>query len=186
MTFVFAGENAHYDTSTAKWTPLRAGDFQIIRSGSGLSHAERIAKGTRAFQIWFDPDMDRSVREPPAYHDHTSRDVPTILADGVAMTEYVGGASKVRPATEGLAIRKLSFAKMGHHALTLADGKRYAIYVLAGSARLDGRAASANDLMNAAGGTLDVAHDPGCELFLIELPIAPSYVPLVEPMRSAS
>lgn len=55
MTFVLDGENSHFDTAGTTWVPLHRGDVQIIRAGSGISHNERVAKGTRAFQIWFDP-----------------------------------------------------------------------------------------------------------------------------------
>ncbi len=102
----------------------------------------------------------------------------------MTVTDYVGGRSAVRPATEGLSIRKLAFATPGEHALALPDGKRLTVYVLAGTARLDGRPVSADDLMDASGGTLRVAHDAGCELFVIELPIVPSYAPVVRPTSS--
>jgi redox-sensitive bicupin YhaK (pirin superfamily) len=178
MTFVLAGENAHYDTATAKWTPLVKGDFQVIRSGSGLSHAERIAEGTRAFQIWFDPDLKQSLREPPGYEDHSPRDVPSVAKGDVTTTEYVGGRSGVRAATEGLSIRKIAFASAGAYTLRLAAGQRYSVYVLAGSCRLGGKAAATDDMMNAAGGDLRIEHEAGCELFVIELPLAPSYAPV--------
>jgi redox-sensitive bicupin YhaK (pirin superfamily) len=51
MTFLFEGTIEHYDTATKVWTPLNAGDFQIIQSNSGIQHQEKITKGSRAFQV---------------------------------------------------------------------------------------------------------------------------------------
>lgn len=65
MTFLFEGSLEHYDTATRVWTPLHAGDFQIIQSNSGIRHQERIKKGSRAFQIWFDPDFIKALNLPP-------------------------------------------------------------------------------------------------------------------------
>jgi redox-sensitive bicupin YhaK (pirin superfamily) len=182
MTFVLEGENAHYDTTTRTWTSLRKGDFQVIRSGSGVSHAERIAKGTRAFQIWFDPDMERAVREAPAYQDLTPRDVSTVVERDVSTTEYVGGRSKVRSLTAGLTVQKVAFSQAGRYTLPLGDGKRSMVYVLAGRARLDSLPASQDDVVIASEGVLHVEHEPGCELFVVEVPSSPDYVPLVGPL----
>jgi len=50
MTFIFEGTVEHYDTLTKVWTPLKAGDFQIIQSNSGIRHQEKLSKDSRAFQ----------------------------------------------------------------------------------------------------------------------------------------
>jgi redox-sensitive bicupin YhaK (pirin superfamily) len=179
MTFVLAGENAHYDTETRRWTPLRAGDFQVIQSGSGISHGERVAAGTRAFQIWFDPDLRRAVTLPPAYADYPSGSQPSVVEGPVTVTKLVGGGG-VRPATEGLAVRKLLFTTSGEVTLPLAAGQRYALYVTDGKASLDGALLDRDDMMNASGGSLRVEADAGAGLFVIETPLRPSYTPLVD------
>jgi redox-sensitive bicupin YhaK (pirin superfamily) len=181
MTFVLDGENAHYDTETRRWIPLRKGDFQVIRSGAGLAHAERIAKGTRAFQMWFDPDVSRAIAQAPEYEDHLAADIATVAEDGVTITEYVGGQRGFRPATPGLLIQKLAFTKREERDLPLEAGKRYSIYVVAGRARLDGALLETDDVMNAADGVLRVAPEPGCELFVVALPASPAYTPMVQP-----
>ena len=43
--------------------PLSKGDVQIIRSGNGISHAEEIDKNSEIFQIWFDPDLKKSLKK---------------------------------------------------------------------------------------------------------------------------
>lgn len=69
MTFILEGNVSHYDTATKIWTPLETGDFQVIQSNSGIQHQERITKGTRNFQIWFDPNFYEAVKKAPSYTD---------------------------------------------------------------------------------------------------------------------
>ena len=78
MTFILEGNVTHYDTVTRIWTPLLTGDFQVIQSNSGIQHQERIAKGTRSFQIWFDPNFYKSVKQAPTYVDYHSKDFQEI------------------------------------------------------------------------------------------------------------
>ena len=52
----------HYDSNNRQWLPLKAGDVQIIRSGSGITHAEKLNPGgpitmeapvrARRFDLW--------------------------------------------------------------------------------------------------------------------------------------
>src|SRR5215831_8065385 len=72
MSFVLEGEIEHYDTKNQKWIPLKAGDVQIIRAGSGISHAERMHKNGRMFQIWLDPDLTKTFRVPATYDDYSA------------------------------------------------------------------------------------------------------------------
>ncbi len=70
MTFVLGGTVEHYDTATKVYTPLNAGDVQAIQAGSGVSHSERITKGSELFQIWFDPDFSKSLSKNATYKDY--------------------------------------------------------------------------------------------------------------------
>lgn len=44
LSFVLKGEIEHYDTKNKTWLKLKAGDVQIIRSGNGISHAEKLLR----------------------------------------------------------------------------------------------------------------------------------------------
>jgi len=70
MTFVLNGELEHYDSKQQGWNSLKAGDVQIIRAGSGISHAEKMHPGTSFFQIWFDPGLKTTLSQPATYNDY--------------------------------------------------------------------------------------------------------------------
>ena len=77
-SFVLKGKINHFDTKQNKWIPLSEGDVQIIRSGNGISHAEEIDDKSEIFQIWFDPDLSKSLQKEASYDDYSSDDFKVI------------------------------------------------------------------------------------------------------------
>ena len=73
-SFVIKGGIKHYDSKQQKWIPLIKGDVQIIRAGSGISHAEEILDKSEIFQIWFDPDISKTLLDDATYDDYKSND----------------------------------------------------------------------------------------------------------------
>ena len=55
---------------------MKRGDAQIIRSGNGISHAEEIMDNSEMFQIWFDPDISKTISKPSTYNDYKSESFP--------------------------------------------------------------------------------------------------------------
>ena len=74
MTFVLEGKIKHYDTLIDNWIELKKGDIQLIQSGSGISHSEFMQKESSIFQIWFDPDLSKTLYQNPKYQDYSSSD----------------------------------------------------------------------------------------------------------------
>ena len=71
-SFVLKGEIEHYDTLLDKWITLEEGDVQVIKAGKGISHSEKLKKGSEIFQIWFDPNLNESLYEEAHYSDFKS------------------------------------------------------------------------------------------------------------------
>ena len=176
MTFVLAGENTHYDTETQTWTPLKAGDFQVIQAGTGLQHAEKIKAGTRSFQIWFDPNFRTALQKQPAYADYHANQLVAVNEDGIQTTYYIGGNSPAQASTEGLTIRKLSIPAHTTHTISLDPAVNHAFYVLRGSSTLAGVALGENDMLRVSEeSSMTVATETDTDLFVIENPIQLSY-----------
>ena len=132
MTFVFKGSVEHYDIASKVYTPLNAGDVQGIQAGSGVSHSERITKGTELFQIWFDPDFAKTMIQQATYKDYPAASFIVQTRDGVKELNYVGEDSTINTITEGLGVKKLSFS-----ATTLTEkldnNATYSFYLLEGT-----------------------------------------------------
>ena len=71
-SFVLKGEIEHYDTLLDRWITLKEGDVQVIKAGKGISHSEKLKKGSEIFQIWFDPNLNESLYEEAKYSDYKS------------------------------------------------------------------------------------------------------------------
>lgn len=136
VTFIFKGSVEHFDTVTKVWTPLSAGAVQVIKSGSGVKHSERITKGTRLFQIWFDPDFSKSLLEDARYKDYQDTVFKSENLNGVETLNYVGNEAPIDFQTPGIEIKKFSFTA-GEHKLELEENSTYSFYLLEGELNIN-------------------------------------------------
>jgi quercetin 2,3-dioxygenase len=177
MTFILEGNVTHYDTVTRIWTPLLTGDFQVIQSNSGIQHQERIAKGTRSFQIWFDPNFYKSVKQAPTYVDYHSKDFQEKIENGIKTVTYIGKESKAITLTPGLTIKKLIFDKQTRTSLQLNNNSSYTFYVLKGQGLLFKHQIEVNDAIRVLNENI-IDIDFEGELFIIETPTNLDYIPV--------
>ena len=174
MTFILDGKVSHFDTASKVWTPLETGDFQVIQSNKGIQHQERIAKGTRSFQIWFDPNFYESIKLNPNYTDYHSNDFTTVTENGIKTISYVGERSKAFAMTPHLTIKKLVFDKQTKVSLLLDVNSSYTFYVLKGSGLATNQIIEKDDAIR----IFDTAHldlDFEGELFYIQTTKVPDY-----------
>ena len=135
-SFVIKGGIKHYDSKQQKWIPLIKGDVQIIRAGSGISHAEEILDKSEIFQIWFDPDISKTLNKPASYDDYKQKDFPVILADKMKTTIIKGDKSLFEMDSEGVEIKEYDFDK-GVFNLELDDKSIYSFFLINGSISIE-------------------------------------------------
>ena len=177
MTFLFEGTIEHYDTATKVWTPLNAGDFQIIQSNSGIQHQEKISKGARAFQIWFDPKFQEAVKLTPSYIDYHSKDFLPKIENGIKTLTYIGNGSSAKALTPNLTIKKLTFEKRTKSEIALNEKMSYTFYVLSGSGLVDNQTIENDDAIRISN-TNKLQVDFQGELFYIETLTTLDYRPI--------
>jgi redox-sensitive bicupin YhaK (pirin superfamily) len=93
LSYVVRGTIEHYDTLLKKWIPLTEGSVQIIRSGSGISHSEKINPESSLFQIWFDPDLRKAMGKKATYGDFPPESFPLKETNGVSRLVLIGEGS---------------------------------------------------------------------------------------------
>ena len=158
VTVVFDGEVDHEDTA-GNGGRIQPGDVQWMTAGSGLLHkemhsAEFSRRGGRfeVLQLWVNLPA-RSKMTAPRYQELGAKAIPSAPVDGdggvvrVIAGEF-GGARG--PAHTFTPVRLLDVRlRAGRSlALDLTDGYTAALYVLAGSVRLNGKeAAGASELI---------------------------------------
>ena len=105
-SFVLKGKINHYDTQQNKWIPLEQGDVQVIRSGSGRSHSEEICDSSEIFQIWFDPDLSKTLTKEASYSDYKSTEFPVSSTKNKFIKNIIGHDSPVQIDSERVSVNE--------------------------------------------------------------------------------
>ena len=175
MTFVFKGSVEHFDTASNIYTPLNAGDMQVIQANSGVQHSERITKGTELFQIWFDPDCSKSFKKEPSCKDYSKDSFKSEEIDGIKRVFYLKQKEPIEYITKDIDIEKLSF-DVGKYIETLDKHYMYSYYLLDGKVKLNDEVVQKDGfivLYNLESVNIAVYKD--AELFVIKTPLNIEY-----------
>ena len=174
-SFVLAGEIRHYDTKLREWRPLHAGDVQIIRAGNGISHSEFMAKDAEIFQIWFDPDLTKTLEKPASYDDYRGADFPVKADAGATITTLAGPGSPFRMDTPGVEVMRLELGS-NPHIFTADPAKIYSVYVLNGEVTFNGQPAKQFDFaLLTEQMEIEMRTADRAKVFLIASPADPGY-----------
>lgn len=144
MSFVTEGSIEHYDTAHKEWRKLETGAAQIIRAGNGISHSERINAKGHLFQIWFDPNLDKTIQQAASYNDYPHEVFPMVEENGIKTKIYRGEGSPLQMESEGIEIFE-KWMPAGEHRLSLARDKVYSIYLVKGQVSIGGEQLEEND-----------------------------------------
>ncbi len=183
-SFVLKGKIRHFDTKLNEWRPLESGDVQIIRAGNGISHSEAMNKDAEIFQIWFDPDLTKTMSQPASYDDYRAVDFPVESMEGKKITRLAGVGSPFKMDTPGIEIERIDLNN-AHHSIPASPTKTYSIYVLEGEAILNGTPAQTSDFALVTDEqVLEIQADTSASLFLISSPKHPGYRTYAELMKA--
>jgi redox-sensitive bicupin YhaK (pirin superfamily) len=175
MSFILKGSIEHYDSKNRKWMPLKAGDAQIIRAGSGISHAEKINANSAIFQIWLDPDITKTIKMPAEYDDYSSDKFPETSVNGLKIKTYADDNAPMKMETPGIRIMEISFSH-GAHRINTTQGKIISAYLVEGKINISGSEINANDFFTARDEVEIVfKSDSEGKLFVIESPAKVDY-----------
>ena len=180
MTFIFEGSLSHYDTVSQKYTPLYAGGVQVTQAGSGVQHSEKMTKGTKLFQIWFDPDFSQTLKKPATYHDYEAKDFSVEVADGIERLAYLKPKGPIYSETPLLSIEKLTL-NAGTFTENLDADFTYSYYVLAGDLTLNDVTLKKDDFLRfSKEGLVRYIAEEGAEVFMIKSPTSVGYKRFIE------
>ena len=95
MSYALKGEIGHYDTLGNR-SRVKAGGAQVMQTGSGVSHEEEtVSDHNEFFQIWFQPDMRKTIHQAPTYHEFRHEDFPTEVCEGVTHKHIIGNGAPI-------------------------------------------------------------------------------------------
>jgi len=137
-SFVLKGNINHFDTKQNKWIPLKEGDVQIIRSGNGISHAEEIDDNSEIFQIWFDPDLSKSLKKEATYDDYSYKDFKLIDKGNRSFKVIVGEGSPMHMDSENVCINE-HYLNEGNHSFEIGKDLIHSYFIIDGEIILDNK-----------------------------------------------
>lgn len=175
LSFVLEGDIEHYDNKLRGWKPLKKGDAQIIRAGNGISHAEKINAGSEIFQIWFDPNLEKTMEKPATYDDYADDKFPVSKQNGMSIKIFKGENSPLQMDTEGVSIKEYTL-NSGTHQLQLSKDSIYSAFIVGGAVTFETNSLNKGDYaIIKQQETLEISASEESKLFMIETPARPSY-----------
>ena len=166
MSFVLEGEIRHYDTKHEEWRPLHAGDVQIIRAGNGIQHAEHMNKGAVMFQIWVDPDLNKTLAQPASYDDYKEAAFPVSELDAGEQRVLIGAGSPLELDTSPFEVSRYKLLR--EFTLSAESDEVVAVYVIDGSGSINGETVEKDDFIIAEDlDKLEIAVDSAMDLFVV-------------------
>lgn len=180
MSFVLDGTIKHFDTKGNIWKDLTAGDVQIIRAGSGISHAEHMTKGSRMFQIWLDPDLNKTLQQDASYDDYQASSFPSSSNDNYEQQVLIGESSPIKLDSPGVKVIRVKIYN-SKYSLDIGVDHVASVYVLDGKFELAKSTLSKDNFA-----TIDdcdqIDIEGVGEIFVFITPLRPTYQTYVESM----
>lgn len=180
LTFIFEGGLEHFDTASNKWTPLPADGVQHIQAGSGLQHSEKYWKGSRAFQIWFDPDFSQALRKAPYYKDYQANAFKWVNENSYEVKSYAGENDPIQTDAPGISAKRYKLPK-GNHTIDLDKTSFHSFYLMEGHIEIEGNEmlkdsfTKTNEIEE-----ININAKVESELFILKSPIKVNYKKITE------
>ncbi len=137
ISYVMEGAVGHTDTAGNN-RRVSAGGIQVMQTGSGISHQEEMyGERTEFFQIWFEPNIRKTLRQPPVYSDVDDSQFPRLKLDtGATIKRIVGpeGATQIEAPIEW---NEVSLDAHGAYTITMNPQSLAAAVVTHGSVQLE-------------------------------------------------
>jgi redox-sensitive bicupin YhaK (pirin superfamily) len=177
MSFVLEGKIKHFDTKLNAWKELSEGDVQIIRAGNGISHSEFMEEGSRMFQIWLDPDLQKTLSQEATYDDYQKSQFPTKTDGSAQITTLIGEGSPLTLDAEGVISQRIKIEE-SPYVHQVSKDKSVGVYILSGSFKVNNQESHEDEfiMINEAE---EVRFEGVGEIFLFSTPTKLSYQPYI-------
>lgn len=183
-SFILKGNINHYDTKQKKWINLKEGDVQIIRSGKGISHAEQIMENSEIFQIWFDPNLSKTLKEDPTYNDYKDESFIIKKNKNVDIKIIKEGNSIFKMSSEDITIKEYQLKYDPEKiSLNIKNKKVHSLFLIEGELELNNQKLEKGTFFKVSNSDkLEMILLSDVILFEIISPINPSYKTYVDSM----
>lgn len=131
MTYMINGVVEHQDSLGTKQA-VSAGGAQVMQTGSGVYHAEAFrGSDAEGFQIWFEPHLSQSVKQPPTYNQYNHEQFPIRNENGVIFKTVIGEGSPVQIQTD-VQVYDVTFSPGAAYTFSLSKDRILSFLVIQG------------------------------------------------------
>ncbi|MFC2138359.1 pirin family protein [Bacteroidota bacterium] len=175
ITYVIQGQIEHFDNKYKIWRKLVAGDLQIIKAGNGITHTESMTQNTHFFQIWFDPDISKSINSDAEYKNYPSDKFPIDIDNNFSTIIFKGDKAPLKMSSEGLTIKEISIGE-GEHQLDLNKDKIYSCFLIEGILNIQNKMLNKGDFFIIKNQKNEIITGiNNSRIFIVETPLKLSY-----------
>lgn len=135
MSYALKGEIGHYDTLGNR-SRVKAGGAQVMQTGSGVSHEEEtVSDHNEFFQIWFEPNLKKTVHQTPTYSEFCHEDFPMEIRDGVTLKHVIGNGAPISILAEA-AMQDILIPPSHRYQRELSANRTVGVVVINGKGKL--------------------------------------------------
>jgi len=146
LTLVHRGYWDYYDMITKKWNRLVTGEVQFLKPGKGYVHSERLGQSSHITQIWFDPNLQKSLLREPLVSDYKNSDFHTIDSGNKRVKTIIGGTSLISPDSDEISVKEITLFH-GTHLIALEAYSYYSFYIAKGDIEVNTKIVTEEDFM---------------------------------------
>lgn len=169
VTYVLEGRVEHRD-SLGTVRALDAGGAQLMLTGSGVWHSERILEAPASLlQIWLEPDRKRAIKQPPRY---LAADAAALPRSGGLVTVF--GKDSPLAGEAPAALYDVTLEAGEHLCRPLAPGEALGALTIDGTPSVDATATEPGSFVVVTDCEAARMTGPG-RLVFVELPLKPGY-----------
>ena len=183
MSFVMKGKIRHFDTKMNAWKELGEGGAQIIRAGNGIQHAEHMYRDSVMFQIWVDPDLDKTLQQEASYDDYSVDSIPTEETKFGRIHHFAGAKGPMKLESDLEVIQKWEIER--DMEMELPADHVLSAYVVSGNGRVNWLTIEQDDfiVIEEEGNLRIQPTDDNLVVFAILSPVEPGYKTYVRRMQ---
>ncbi|MFC5449942.1 pirin family protein [Paenibacillus aestuarii] len=135
MSYMIEGNVTHKDTLGTEST-VGAGGAQVMQTGTGMYHEESsFGDHIEGFQIWFEPNLQESVKMQPTYRQFEHHDFPLSQIEGSEVKTIIGDDSPVTLITDAK-MWDIKQEQNSSYRRILPAGYSWALLVIRGNGQL--------------------------------------------------
>jgi redox-sensitive bicupin YhaK (pirin superfamily) len=176
LSFVLQGSIEHYDTKMDTWRAIDTGGAQIIRAGDGISHSEKLNAGAHMFQIWFDPNLNKTLKQPASYNDYQAEQLKKTEGDKWQRIDYAGNQGPLKMDSPGIEIFELKLDAGANFKVEASKDKVYSCYLITGKASMNEVDFEKDDFGIAYQTELiEIKNEAKTRIFIVGSPLAVDY-----------